>query len=145
MKQISLPILLSLVVFVGLLTTTGCRKSKTDPNLEGVTWVLEYFKYPNSNTVQAEQRFSITFNAAGTMAMEVDCNACNGEYTAEASQMTFSNILCTEAYCGDESQDWEFHNALVTVTKYEFVNNSLILYFDKDRSTLHFRSEILVP
>jgi heat shock protein HslJ len=129
----------------GILFHTGCKKSDVneppDMSIIGVKWVLESIQYSAVNVIPIQEIFSILLKEDYSLEMEVDCNNCGGEYTLGNNNFIlfdYSTIFCTEAYCGDDSLDTEFHEALNSATKYEVDGNRLRIYFNNESSQLNF-------
>jgi heat shock protein HslJ len=137
-----LVIILLFCVISGMAFHTGCKKGKqiTDYPLQGIKWILESIQYSNQNILSIERMFYVLFNEDLTFRMQVDCNTCNGTYSLGANQaILFSRqMACTDAFCGDDSPDNEFHAALETVSKYDVNGNRLRLYFNNEQSFLNF-------
>jgi heat shock protein HslJ len=132
--------LVSIMVF-----HTGCRKSEInnppDMSIVGVKWVLESIQYSAVNLTPIVETFYILLYEDFSLDMEVDCNYCAGEYILGNNNsilFDYSTIACTEAYCGEDSWDDEFHDALNTATKYEVDSNRLRVYFNNESSQLNF-------
>jgi len=141
MKKIILAVLPVLMV-TGLLFDTGCKKSDADDpdgQLVGITWVLQTIRYP-SRTVTVQRTFTMLFNSDGSLDMVVDCNVCGGSYTTgDNNALSFPGAFaCTEADCGPDSEDTEFHEALDSVSRYEVDGNVMRLYFNNQVSSLDF-------
>ncbi|NIM15165.1 MAG: META domain-containing protein [Candidatus Aminicenantes bacterium] len=144
MKTFSLIIML-LFIITGMAFHTGCKKSDLNPDypLAGVKWILESIQYSNQNIVPIEQMFYVLFNEDLTFEMQVDCNSCSGTYVLAAGNfISFSDqMVCTDAFCGDDSKDDEFHAAIDTASAYEVNENRLRIYFNNEQSHLNFIAE----
>ncbi len=144
MKRFFLLFMLLFFIF-GLVLHTGCKKSDISPDslLQGVKWILESIQYSAQNVVPIEETFYILFNEDLTFQMQVDCNSCTGTYVLGANNsLTFADqMACTDAYCGDDSKDNEFHAAIDTVSRYDVDGNRLRLYFSNEQSHLNFIAE----
>jgi heat shock protein HslJ len=140
-----LAILILLCVIPGMAFHPGCKKSNliTDYPLQGIKWILESIQYSNQNILSIERMFYVLFNEDLTFQMQVDCNTCNGTYALGANHsILFSRqMACTDAFCGDDSKDNEFHAALDTVSKYDLNGDRLRLYFNNEQSQLNFIAE----
>lgn len=124
---------------IGLIGFTACKE--TDDNaLVGITWALESINYSSQNIVTVDKPFTILFKDDGTIDMLVDCNNCFGTYVLGANKSieSMDHGGCTEADCGPESKDDEFHAALDTVTRYDVDGNRMQLFFNNGDSTLEF-------
>lgn len=134
-----------LLVVSGITFHTGCKKSTTitDYPLQGVKWILESIQYSNQNIVPIKRLFYMLFSEDLSFQMQVDCNHCSGMYVLGSgnSILFWHQMTCTEAYCGDDSKDDEFHAALNNSSKYDINDNRLRIYFDNEQSHLNFIAE----
>jgi heat shock protein HslJ len=125
-------------------STTGINpeNSKVEDLLEH-EWNLYLVKSDDGNMMQinSQEIFSINFAQNDTLGGIVDCNSYASEYSArDGGEIQIGPIIAmTEAYCGDESFDDKYMNALIDVELYE-VNGEIlklgygsegILYFTK--------------
>jgi heat shock protein HslJ len=124
----------------------GCKKSGSIPDnpLTGIKWNLESIQYAGQQAVPVERIFNILFNEDFSFRMQVDCNTCSGAYAlGDNNALSFSvQMACTDAFCGDESPDQEFHAAIETVSRYDIDGNNLRLYFNGGQSHLSFISAL---
>ena len=140
-------LLIFVVLFMvtGMVFHTGCKKSEIneppDMSIVGVKWVLESIQYSAVNVIPIVEIFYIQLREDSRIEMEVDCNYCAGMYELGNNNFIlfdYSTIACTEAYCGDDSMDDEFHDALNSATRYEVNGNRLRVYFNNESSHLNF-------
>ena len=143
-------LLIFVLIFMlsGMVFFTGCKKSNennpADMSIVGVKWILETIQYSTLAVVPVVEIFYIQLNQESQVEMEVDCNYCAGGYslgTNNSISFDYSTIACTEADCGADSLDDEFHDALETATRYEVDGNRLRIYFDNEQSWLNFVAE----
>jgi heat shock protein HslJ len=134
-----------ILIVTGLLFQPGCKKSEEpiENPLTGINWVLQTIQYSAANVIVIEDPFSILFYNDGTHEMVVDCNTCVGTYEIGANAaITFtSHSECTEAFCGQDSRDAEFHVALDSASRYEIDGSSLRIYFNNGASLLNFNAQ----
>jgi len=134
-----------IVIMTGFfLVQPGCKEEdvNSDELITGIRWILESFQYSAVNTIEVQDTFWIIFNDDFTFGMHVDCNVCSGTYQLGDNQnITLANTICTEAYCGDDSLDGEFHEAINNATAYECDGNRLTLFFNDQQSQLNFVAE----
>jgi heat shock protein HslJ len=132
-------------VISGMAFHMSCKKSNqiTDYPLQGTKWILESIQYSNQNIIPIDRMFYVLFNEDLTFQMQVDCNTCSGTYSTGAGHsIRFSHqMVCTDAFCGDDSKDDEFHAALDSVSKYDVNGDRLRLYFNNEQSQLNFIAE----
>lgn len=135
-------VLLAGIIAGAMLLFPGCRETEIINPLTGVTWILQSFRYDDQNIVTVERTFSLLFKDGGEVDMQVDCNTCYGTYVTGAGNVLYftSHGGCTEIYCGDDSRDQEFHQALDTASRYEKQGNTLLIYFNNQNSILTFIS-----
>ena len=136
---------LFLILAVGVLINTGCKKAgfASDSQLVGVKWILKSITYSDSDDIQIEETFYLLFKDNGTFEAQVDCNECKGTYALDANN-TISHIdhrSCTEAFCGDDSHDTKFHDALDSTWMYKIEGNCLFIYFKSKNNSLNFKAE----
>ncbi|NIM11413.1 MAG: META domain-containing protein [Candidatus Aminicenantes bacterium] len=142
MKRLLLMTIL-VVCFVGVTFHPGCKTDNPNSNsdlLFNIKWVLESIHYSTLNIVSIQDTFSILFRQNGSMDLEVDCNTCSGTFELgnNGAITIIDHSLCTEADCGPDSRDAEFHTALDGVTRYEIDGNNLRLFFTNGQSRLNF-------
>ncbi|UCH92450.1 MAG: META domain-containing protein [Candidatus Aminicenantes bacterium] len=138
-------IFMLLFMVSGMVFYTGCKKSDLndppDMSVVGVKWILESIQYSARNVITIEEMFYILLKEDFRVEMEVDCNYCAGSYALGNNNFIlfdYSTIACTEADCGDDSLDEEFHEALNTASRYEVDGNRLRVYFNNEQSQLNF-------
>jgi heat shock protein HslJ len=129
----------------GMMFHTGCKKSDIndppDMSIVGVRWILESIQYSAASVIPSVETFNILLNEDSTVEMEVACNYCAGTYELGNNNFIlfdYSTIACTEVYCGDDSMDDEFHDALNSASRYEVDGNRLRVYFNNESSQLNF-------
>jgi heat shock protein HslJ len=133
MKKIfSFSMVLLFISGLMLVSLGGCKKSAeySIDDLIDFTWVLQEFHYSDQLIIAAEQTFTIVFRSDDTVEMKVDCNNCFGNYSAVRGTLSFlDSFACTEAHCGNESQDQRFMVVMNNVSRYEITGNTLKIYF----------------
>jgi heat shock protein HslJ len=144
MKRFLLIFMLLFMVW-GMLFHTGCKKSNLneppDMSIVGVKWILESIQYSAVNVIPIQEIFFIQLREDSRIEMEVDCNYCAGTYALGNNNFIlfdYTTIACTEADCGEDSRDDEFHDALNTASRYEVDGNRLRVYFNNESSQLNF-------
>jgi heat shock protein HslJ len=142
-------LLLFFVILIGLgmLNHSGCKKSEItgpDMSIVDVRWILQSIKFSSTNVVPIVDTFFIMLNGDSSIDMSVDFNDCAGSYTLgdnNSIYIDYNTIACTEVYCGDDSMDDEFHDALNSASRYEVEGNELKIYFNNGQSYLNFVAE----
>ena len=123
-----IPVLLVLIFI-------SCDLFKTqdseDLPLTETRWELISFHYLFQSPILVKNsEFTIVFSDTGTVQSKVDCNWCSGEFTLSAQNAISIQLgICTEAYCGDDSKDNDFHDAITNITRYVIDENTLKLFF----------------
>lgn len=111
-------------------------KTQNDENLPltGINWELLSFHYIFKNPIQAQKgEFTILFSDTGSVQSKVDCNQCFGEFTTGDNKSISTQLsICTEVYCGDDSKDHDFHDAIKNTTRYAIHGNRLKLFFENN-------------
>jgi heat shock protein HslJ len=99
------------------------------PTLAGATWQWEGTRGDDGSSVAVADptRYTIQFQAGGTLAIRADCNNVLGSYTASASQLTIELGPSTLVACPPDSQADQFLAALAQVSSYSFDGGSLQL------------------
>lgn len=135
----------------------GCRDdfppAPTTPApspLRNIIWSLASYQTTNGAVVNvASHQATITFTAPNSMGGYTGCNQFGGEYSADTatSSMTLRNIFATERWCGENSIEPMYMNALQNVTSYKLTATTLHLYATSDTvAILNFTLDsVLVP
>ena len=101
------------------MTATACDESPTSPSeLIGQTWRLLSIDRSGlpSLPAPADRRFTIECQDGGRLAVRADCNSCAGTYELSGSRFTIGPLACTRAFCGTDSLDTPFLQALSEAT-----------------------------
>ena len=141
-------IFMLLFMVSGTVFYTACKKSNIDKppdmSIVGVKWILESIQYSVVNIIPIDEIFFIRLRDDYRLEMEVDCNYCAGTYELGNNNFIlfdYTTIACTEADCGEDSRDDEFHDALNSATRYEVDGNRLRVFFNSESSQLNFIAE----
>lgn len=79
-----------------LTMSSGCAMiSKGDPEIEGL-WIVEDV---NNGGIIDMSRIEITFGEEGSVTGSTGCNRFNGQYTLDASSLSFGPFATTERAC----------------------------------------------
>ncbi len=125
--RLLLGLFLILIIF-----QTGCKQTDTFGILDLLEkkWILNSIHYSPENVISSTGDFSIIFENNGMLTMQVDCNGCSGKYTlGDNNSISLQFELCTQAYCGPDSLDSQFHETLENSTRFEIIGNNLRIYF----------------
>lgn len=124
-----------ILVLAGL-TLTACSQATQPSELftaQG-TWELQSL---GGTQVTNPENFTITFGSNSDLGVKADCNVCGGAYEANGNNISVDVQFCTLAYCGDNSLDSEYHQALANTTRYSRQGNQLTL--DSSSGTLIYQ------
>lgn len=93
------------------------------------TWQLQAFELSDGGTVTISdpQNFTIQFDPDGSLGVKADCNLCGGAYETNGSSISIDVQFCTDAYCGDESLDKQYLQALANTSRYAREGQELLL------------------
>ena len=122
-----------------------CKNSPTESEtkpLINTIWKLESFDIDGKITKPPkEQVYNIKFLNDNTFSGKNDCNEINGHYTLNSdNSLGIDDIITTEIYCGTESLDDNYWDALHAVKSYELVKNQLYIYYGNS-SKLNFTGD----
>ncbi len=135
---------IGVIFLMGIVFHTGCKEEKVFENpLPGIAWILESIRYSDQNIVDIDDTYRMVFNEDNTLEVKTDCNFCKGSYDigSEGTIYFYTPLSCTEAFCGPDSREREFHRALDDVFEYEKEGNRLRLYFSESGSRMNFIAE----
>jgi heat shock protein HslJ len=109
--------------------------------LAGTTWRLAALESSDDTigtTRPADPSlYEITFNADGTASLRLDCNRGTGTWTSPGqSQLTFTPLAMTRAFCGEASLDTRVARALGYVRTYVRDGDTLTLNMMADGGNL---------
>lgn len=83
-------------------------------------------------------RYTLTFQADGSVGAQFDCNSGGGEYTVEGESLTFGAMMTTLMACADDTQDWEFSTGLADTVAYAIDGDTLTLILGTDGDSMTF-------
>jgi heat shock protein HslJ len=103
-------------------------------DLVGTSWQWQQSIYEEDMIVAASDpsRYTLSFAADGTVAVQLDCNRGRGSYTLEGTNLSFGPIASTRMACPGDSQDGIFAEDLASVVSYAFVEGNLHLTLSTD-------------
>jgi heat shock protein HslJ len=93
----------------------ACDESPTRPSdLIGERWRLTAIERAGLPVLSppAGRQFTLEFMDAGRLGVRADCNSCGGSYELHGSNLTIRPLACTRAFCGTDSLDTPFLQAL---------------------------------
>ncbi len=102
------------------------------------TWQLQAFELNDGSmvTITAPQNFTIQFDLDGSLGVKADCNLCGGVYETNGNSISIEVQFCTQAYCGDESLDNQYLQALANTSRFQRQGQELLL--DYGNGTLRY-------
>ena len=104
-------------VVIGLTLLIACSDSPTEPSdLLGVTWRLVSIEPAtgSSTVVSNPERYTLEFLDDSRVAVRADCNTCGGTYAVSGDTLSFGPLACTRAFCGEQSLDTPYTQALAS-------------------------------
>lgn len=112
----------------------------TPEEITGVKWMWQQTRYNNDqHAVPADpSRYTVIFNTAGTLNIQVDCNRGGGSYSTEGNSITIEVTHTTRAMCPPESLDQTFIKDLNASTIYFFSDGDLYMDLKYDTGTMKF-------
>jgi heat shock protein HslJ len=118
----------------------GCGESPTEPSdLIGVSWRLVAIEPASgaSTVVSNPERYTISFVDESGVSVRADCNTCSGTYALSGDTLAVGPLACTRVFCGPESLDTPYMQALASPLTATRDQTQLILR--GPRATLRFR------
>ncbi len=109
---------IGITFLMGLLAFTACDQATSPSDLEEIQgfWALQTL---GSAQIPVPQNYTVRFGANGQLSARADCNNCTGTYEVSGNLLSISEILaCTRAYCGEDSLDMEYIQALTSASRY---------------------------
>jgi heat shock protein HslJ len=89
--------------------------SASDTRITGITWKLRSIQPSGAPAIEIRNpdRFTVLLGGDHRAAVRADCNACTGRYELNGSTLQLGSLACTRAFCGVESPDMQFLDALL--------------------------------
>lgn len=97
--------------------------------LAGTSWQWQQSVYEDDTVVASTDpsRYTLTFNADGSLNAQLDCNSGRGTYTVDGANLTLGPIASTRMGCPADTQDGIFALDLEKVVSYAFADGNLHL------------------
>ena len=92
----------ALAIACGALLFASCSEDVTGPSdLQGGEWRLASMETETGGRFVPEDpsRFTVEFQADGTIRVRADCNGCGGSYTMSGERLTVGPMVCTLIAC----------------------------------------------
>ena len=102
--------------------------------LAGTTW--SWAKASDGTAVSDSDKYTLTFNEDGSVAIKADCNRAFGGYETVGDVLTFGALGMTRAMCQPGSLDQQFAQELGSVRGYALVDGELVLKTEGGEMTL---------
>jgi para-nitrobenzyl esterase len=83
-------------------------------------------------------RYTLLFQAGGTVTVQADCNRGSGSYALNGSALSFGPLAMTRAMCPPGSKDGEFLAGLSAVSGQAFRGYDLVLTLKSDSGSMLF-------
>jgi heat shock protein HslJ len=120
-----------LVIAVLLLALVSCATGPTTPSeigLSGITWKLRSIQRAGFVTIDipVSERFTVLLSDDRAV-VRADCNTCTGRYELSGSNLSLGPLACTRAFCGADSPDTSFLNALAVAASASINGRTLTL------------------
>ncbi len=110
---------------------------QVDPALVGKVWQWYEFVSPvDTLVVEDPSRYTVEFNADGTVHIQADCNSANGAYSASDGAIQIEALAMTMAMCPPDSHSDDFVRALNAAAVYSFDGDTLRLDLPVDSGTM---------
>jgi heat shock protein HslJ len=132
-----------------LMSVAGCGDHGTDSqnaSFQKIVWNLRVFETVGGprDTIRDGRTYSVCFVSDSALQVQADCNTCTGIYhavpTAVDTQITINTLGCTKVFCGPQSLDTRFLNALSTANACTLLGNTLIVSYNHRLQLLIFKS-----
>ena len=81
----------------------------------------------DSVVASAPDRYTLTFQGGGRLAVRADCNRGSGSYEVNGTAMKVGPVALTRMGCPPGTQDAEFVQSLARVTSYSIADGELVL------------------
>lgn len=121
------------------------RPAPSAPSASGAsitqgTWLWQRTEYSNDTMLAAPDpsTYTISFQADGRLALQVDCNRGTGTYSLNGPQLTIEPGATTLIACGPGTQDRAFLQDLRNVGTYVFDGEQLVLNLKVDGGNMIF-------
>ena len=115
-------------------------------DLMGVTWEWVSVIDPMGQTTASDPtRYTLVFNADGTVSVKADCNNGSGTYITDGTNLSLTMGPITAAACPEDTQDQLFLNSLTSAAAYEVVDGELFITLQAESGTMIFRPGTAAP
>lgn len=121
-----------------------CRDQAAAPrSLAGTGWRLIHFQSSNdaigTKVPPNAERYTLRFEADGSLALRLDCNRAMGKWTAMPSttggSLSLTGGAMTRAFCGPGALDTQIARDLPRIRSYTYAGMNLSLALEADGGT----------
>jgi heat shock protein HslJ len=93
----------------------------------------------SQSVVPDPQNYTITFHPDNQVGIKADCNVGGGTYTLDGNSLAIQLGISTMAYCGEQSLDQIYLQALAKVSSASMADGRLILHLGEDAGQMGFK------
>lgn len=139
-KSNKIPYIVGSLVAV-IIFAAGCSNQKTEADIKDVKWqwAALFENEPAAQSVVPDpENYTLTLKADGTLNIQADCNMVSGSYALEGNSLTLGLGPSTMAFCGEQSLDVVFIEALNNVESYTIENNQMVLSLKNNAGKMTF-------
>ena len=131
---------LALFADSGIITLAPLAEEEDMATLAGTAWQWVKTEYGDDSVIEVADpsRYTLTFNADGTLTAQLDCNRGMGSFTQDGPMLSFGPIASTRMACPSDSQDFEFGRDLEAVVSYVLQDGNLYLALFADAGIMTF-------
>ncbi len=130
---------------------SSCKHLPIDPvdpvdstsihHLTGTSWQLTGISANNERMqTPLNEIFTLKFDDKNHIGGQAACNSYGGDVKADGKNISFSNIVATQVYCGDLSLDREYFAALNSAKTYTQSGTESLTIFTNSGTTLYFQN-----
>lgn len=130
-----------------LAACAGPALTQTQGPLAGTSWQLVRFQGGDGTVVTPDDgsKYTVTFNADGTLAARIDCNRGRGTWTSSgSSQLVFGPLALTRAMCARESMHDRIAKHWNSIRSYVLKDRQLFLSLMADGGIYEFQPALPV-
>jgi D-alanyl-D-alanine carboxypeptidase len=112
-------------------------------SLSGTRWVWVSATDPSGQTFRVEdpQRYGISFQDGGDLAVKADCNRGPGSYSGDGDALSLVARISTKALCPADSLEDDFLKRLEDAIGFRRHGESLVLFLGQGRESMEFAND----
>ncbi len=117
---------------------------KTQKELLGRIWQLQSLETIDGDKIDVpeDQFYTLQIHEDGSFGGTSDCNAYGGKVNVDDGLFRVTELVHTEAYCGDESLDGTYMNALQSALAFEVRSGRLRIFYVDGFQTMVFLEQL---